>query len=122
MFFVKPGDTVRTSLNSKKFKNMIPILLSNTNLTKKSRSSQLNLNEIRAACKISKADLEQRYDYDFGTFDHEGTWSCDIVLDKPGSYFLQVVFIPNEESKGSDSFTISGKRETNKNVFSEKYF
>lgn len=109
VFFVRPGDIVRASLSSKKFKEKMPILISNIDLIKKSRSRYLNLVEIRQACKLTRNDIQDRYDCHFGTFDQEGTWQCDVALPGPGSYFLQIIFVSVEEFMKSPTITIQGR-------------
>ena len=87
----------------------MPILISNIDLIKKSRSRYLNLIEIKQSCSLSKNEIQERYDCHFGTFDQEGTWNCDVVMPDPGSYFLQIIFVSVEEFKSSDKINVSGR-------------
>jgi len=86
----------------------MPILISNIDLIKKSRSRYLNLIEIKQACKLTRKEIQERYDCHFGTFDKEGTWNCDVVMPGPGSYFLQIIFVSVDEFKTADIVHISG--------------
>jgi len=87
----------------------MPILLTNVDLVKKSRSRYLNLIEIKHACKLSRTEIQERYDCHFGTFDQEGTWNCDITMPGPGSYFFQIIFVSIEEFRKASIINISGE-------------
>ena len=79
----------------------MPILLTNLDLVKKSRSRFLNLVEITQPTKMSRTEIQERYDCYFGTFDEEGTWNCDVTMPGSGSYFLQIIFVSVEEFQKS---------------------
>jgi hypothetical protein len=108
VFYIRSHEKIRLSLSSKKFKEKTPYIISNLALQKKSRSKNLNLVEIKQACKVSKAEFKEKYDCYTGTFDAEGVWSLDLQFDTPGSYFFQTIFIPMEESIESDVINILG--------------
>ena len=109
MFYIRPNEKIQLSLSSRKFKEKMPMLISNLERKKKSRSRFLNLVEVRQPCKISKAEFEEKYDMNLGSFDEEGIWNAEVVFTEPGSFFLQMIFISIEDFTKSNVINIFGK-------------
>lgn len=109
VYYVAPNEKIRISLSSKKFREKLPVLISNLELKKKSRSKNLNLVEIKNPCKMSRAEFQEKYDSYMGVFNEEGIWNCDLVFKEPGSYFLQIIFISIEDFNKINVINISGK-------------
>lgn len=107
VYYVASNEKIRISLASKKFREKLPVLISNLDNKKKSRSKFLNLVEIKHPCKMSRAEFQEKYDSYMGTFNEEGIWNCEVTFKEPGSYFLQIIFISLEDFNKINVINIS---------------